>query len=162
MLRCEGTEGVADGGIGADVVELDAADGPIPEVVEEAEDDVPDFGGGVGIDGGLEIIADPVAGGFEHGDAVEGERQNRKELMISFDGNEAKIGGGNELIDDAGLPDGAAENCGGRVECGEGIPAGDEISVGGPVAVAAGGEAIVVEGIEIGVGMGDFEGGVNE
>jgi hypothetical protein len=123
MDGSEGWEDLAKRGVGADMVEFDAENGPVPEVIEEGEDAFPDFDEVVGIDEWFEVVGEPMAGGFEEGDGVESEGQDGDEIGAVFDGDEAEGSGGDEFVDDHRLPDGAREDGCGSVAGGEGGPA---------------------------------------
>ena len=131
-------------------------------MIEEAENDVVGLWGEAGIDEGFEIVSEPVAWGFEYGTGVEDEGEDGEEFLMALDGDEAEGAGGDEFVDKGGLPDGGVEDGGGGVGAGEGCPAREEIGIGGPVAVASGEEAVVLERFERRVRVGDFKGSVDE
>src|SRR5439155_962547 len=138
----------------ADVVEGDGLELAVPQLVEQGDDGGPGFALEGGIEQGVEIITDRVAGGFEKAGGGDFHRQNGHKLFTFGGGDEAKGSRAEGWPDAIGLPDAGGEGGSVGTDLREPIPAFAEGGVGWPLAVAGGGDAETLNAVSFGAAGG--------
>jgi hypothetical protein len=133
------------GGV-AEVVEGDVAPGAGAELSEELEEDFPCGALVGGMEEGVEVIGDAGGEGFEEAVVAHVHGEDGDEVGVVVDDEKAEAAGLGLGLEDGVLPGRGVESGGRRGLREELFPGGEEVGVGGPVVVADGAEAGVVEG----------------